>query len=1147
MATAPKINFPDGSGTTTNLVITTNLFSLFLTGTVDANTVDVQVDINGSGFVSDPTLVGLTAPNFKIPNPSSFPDGLTLEKGVNVIRLRAIDLSGSVSPASTATITVVSDVDLQQVLAPPTGVQLRRRATSVDITWTDNMTTPPTGFNVYASTGPGGTGTGYLRVNADMIPAGSPSEITIEEFPLDSQTYDLDNPDGSGFNSADFRILTKTVDPTTQEEIEQKTLNSVSLIGSSKYRFSYSVSALNEVKRYVFNHDRRASIGSGILNNDSFSVVADDEPLYYVVTAVYFDSSTGVLQESRYSSELTGAPLALNSLIRGIRIRDQKQIAQDYIGEIQKTSPELSLIPGSTVREVHIEPFSNEIQKAYFLADFVHRAKSFPALLAIDDPGLTGKSIPVTQSAYKTNLKTALSTTDNAAVQVFIDSAFDSLALNFNVKRGGARPAVVEQTFYTFTKPTKDLVVQQGAIVTSATDPTAPRFISRGQVTLPALNASAYYNPEKRRYEVKVQMVAESPGSNGNVPANSLTTIVSGAKGFLTVNEVAADFGADRDSNLTLAENAMRALSSLDTGTSGGYARIAAGTPGVFESKIVRSGDPCMMRDWDPVRGKHVGGKVDIYVKGTIERTEVETFAFQFSVARNIRFDVIDATNLIFRARDSRLTPSNPIQEVLFNPSQGLGLRNHSNYPTTSYDLTGVTILDYRTIQVSTLIPQPTTLLDDFIEGDYRYRSNNRFTASLQPIRRVSSVVGEVSGALDPTLGYTLFKVQDPLLEGESTIATDYVEINQVGDRPSGAAILVNDEQHVMIGEFAEPLNSVGINEFTLRVFSKDRTVMYNGPDSPNPDYLILSGTQTTPLKIIRTSASAIPSGATVSVDYEHDENFTITYVVNDVLQQLQKRIDKMKHVTADVLVKQAIENPMSTEATIQLLANADQAGVDSNIRTAVTVLTDNKGIGQPIYQTDMSSAMKSVTGVDFIVQPFTKMTLQSGSLRIRDPIPSNSTFLPSLSAYTNAVYILTQALPFNTVDGGGDKTIHHGVYMDNLIMDAAPSLSQVGQGPYRAWIIGAQGAVIDGYSDDATLTPIYITAEAVAKARLALTANKVVVSMNAGLSPPDVPENHSFSATYVVSGDSGSKDIQVSQVEYLTPGDLTLTFRSAV
>jgi len=1004
----------------------------------------------------------------------------------------------------------------------------------------------PAGYNIYASTGSGGTGSGYLRLNMDPIPAKTPAEIDIQAIPISTVSYDFQNPDSPNFNSPNLQVIANTVDPVTQQLVSVKSENFTPLISAPDYRFEFTVSQLLSVGRFKFNHDRFASVGSGILNSDTFSAVDAANPLYYVVTAVYQNAATGVLQESRYSAELTGAPLALNTLIRGIRIRDQSQVAQDYIGEIQAAQPTLSLIPGSTIREIHIEPFSNEIQKAYFLSDFVHRAKSFPALLAIDDPGMTGTSIPVSQSTYKQNLKTALTVFDDVTVQTMIDSAFDSLAQNFNVQRGGAKPAQVNQTFYTTTKPTQDLVVIQGAVVSSSTNSLAPSFVSKGQVTLQAANAQAFYNPNTKRYEVTVQMVADTPGSAGNVPANALDTVNSGAKGFSTINEVAADFGQNQDSNLTLSENAMNSLSSLDTGTEGGYQRISQGSPGVFEVKIVLSGDPYMERDYDPVRKKHIGGKVDIYVKGTNERTVVETFAFQFNVANNVRFDVIDATNLIFRARDSRLTPSNPIQEMLYNPSQNLGLRNHSNLPTTNYDLTGVVILDYQTIQLSTIIPQPPTHLDDFVEGDYRFRSNNHFTASLQPVRRVVSVVGQVSGTLDSVLGYALYKLQDQLIEGESTIATDYVQINQVGTVPSGQAILVNGEPHVLIGEIPEPLDSVGINTFTLAVYSADRTILYNGPTSANPDYLILPGSQTTPISIIRSSGTSIPNGSTVSVDYDHDENFKVTYVINDVLQSLQARINVSKHATADVLVKQSVENPMSTEATVQLLPNTDQVTVDSNIRTAFTVLTDTKGVGQGIEQSNVSTKMQDTTGVDFVVQPFTKMTLQDGAVRLRESVPSNGVFLASLSMAANAVYILTQALEFNTLDGGGGPTVFHGVFMDSLVMTPATSLTHVGSGLNLAWIIGKNGAVIPGYSDDATLAPIYITPEAIQAERLKLTANHVVVSLNAGIVPQDVPANHTFSATYIVNGDKGTKDITVSSVEYLTPGDLTLTFRAA-
>lgn len=1155
MATAPRINFPDGSGTTERLRVTSNAFFMVFTGEVDSNIIDVQIDFNGAGFVSDPSLVDLTLPTFTVPNLQVFGQGLELEKGLNVIRLRAVDISGDVSSPSVIEVEVVSESELQTFLAPPTGLVIQRRAKSVEVQWTDEVPVEPTGFNVYASTGAGGTESGYLRINRDTIPFNSPTEVVEEEFDVAEEEYVFDNP--SSLDSqfivaeddtvrADLSISADLVETVSSDDLGPVTRNRITLSADPKYKLTIGVKAVREVNRFVFDHDRNDGVTDGVLNSDTFSVVSPEDPLYYVVTAVFFDKEQGILQESRFSSELVGSPLPLDTTIRGIRIREQKLVVTDYIREVNESEPELALIPGSTVREVHIEPFGNEIQKAYFLMDFVHRSKSFAALLQVDDPNLTGTSVAVANSGYKQNLKSALSLSSDAAVQSLIDGSFDSLAGNFKTPRLGPRPSRVNQTFFVTTAPARDLIVSQGAIVSSSVNSTAPRFRANGSAIIPADNAQAFYNPDTRRYEIRVQMIAETPGSNGNLPAGDIDTVVSGADGFQTVNEFAASFGRNRQSNLELSEAASGVLYSLDTGTEGGYNQTSIGTPGLLEVNIVQSGDPLMMRDYDDVRMKHIGGKVDIYVKGTIERTVTETFAFQFSVARSVRFDVIDATNLVFRARDSRLSEENPIDEMLFNPSQGLGLRNNSNVPVTEYDLTGVEIVDYQTIRLNTSIPQPPTFLDDFVDGDYRFRSNNRFTASFQPIRRVSTVIGEVSGALDPDDGFTLYKVQDPLLDGESTIATDYVEINQVDGVPSGNSITVNAESHVLIGEFEEPLQSVGVNVFTVRVFSADRTVEYRGPSQTNPDFLIVAGSQTTPVKLVRTTLSNIDSGQTVSVDYEHDENFQVTYVINDVLQNLQQKVQKQRHVTADVLVKQSIENPMSTEATIQLEPNADQSDTDSAIRTNVTVLTDTQGVGGSVRVSDMVSAMDESDGVDFIVQPFTRFTLGDGSRRVRDVVQSAYVALSSLSQFANAVFLLTDALPFDTTDGGGLPTEHKGVFMDELILEMASSLEDVGTVLNKAWIIGRLGAVIPGYSDDATLLPVYLTADAVAQARIDMTANRVVVSLNAGISPPDVPTNHAFAASYVVRGDRGVKDLETSQVEYLVPGNLVLTYRNA-
>jgi len=1142
MATAPRINLFDSTGTTTNLVVTTNLRGIQFSGTVDPNTVDVQININDAGFVSDPTLVGLVLPNFRVPNPLSFPEGIALETGYNTIQIRSVDISGSVSTPSTVTVNAVPSVESQLAFAPPSGLNVRRRATTLDIVWSNLNSESAVGYNVYGSPAAGGGTNGYLKINLDIIPSSKATETVTDETVMLDFTYNFTEPD----ENLELQVQLQTADSITGEISELKGTTSWPLFASPDFSFHGEIIRRTELKQFVFNHNRNSTANAGILNTDTFSAVQPDDPIFYVVTAVYTDPTTSQLMESRFSPEVSGGPLPLDTQIRGIKIRDQRQVAADYINEISKTEPTLSLIPGSTVREVHIEPFSNEIQKAYFLLDFVHRAKSFPALLAIDDPGMTGTSVLVANSAYKSNLKTALNVSDDTSVQSLIDGAFDSLAQNYGRKRKGQKFASVLQTFYTMTKPTRNLVVSQNAVVASNQNSTAPRFRSFGQVTLFAANAQAYYNNDSKRYEIQVQMIAESPGSIGNVPAGDLNTVTSGASGLSTINDVASNFGSDRQNNLDLSEDCLNALSSLDTGTSGGYERIANGTPGVFQALVVKSGDEFMMRDWDPVRLRHTGGKVDLYIKGLLERTVSETFAFQFNIAQSVRFEIVDSSELIFRARDSRLSPQSSIQEMLYNPSQNFGLRNHSNFPTSSYDLTGVMIIDYRTIKVSTLIPQPETRFDDFIEGDYRYQSSNRFISKIQPVRRVVSVVGESSGELDPSSGFSLYKNQDQLVEGESTISQDYVSIEQVDGIPSGILIPVNDEQHVMIGEFVESLGKVGVNVLTIKVLSKDRSLVYNGPNTVNPDYFIISGTQTVPAKIIRSADSAINTGSVVSVDYEHDENFVITYVVNDVLQQLQANINKSKHTTADAIAKQATENPLSIEATVQLKPNSVQATVDSNIRTAITVMTDGKGVGQSIYQTDITAAMKSVTGVDYIIQPFFKMTLKDGAVRIREPIPSDYTFVPSLSLFANAVYVLDQPLPFNTVDSGVDKNVFNGVFKDNLVMIQSESIDTVGYYPNQAWVIGAKGSVIQGYSDDATLLADGVDQEDITSKRLSLTANKVFLSLDNSQSPPDVPSMHSFSVTYVVHGDMGSKDINVSSIEYVTPGDLTFTYKLA-
>jgi len=1137
MATAPQIALRDGSGFTQNLVLTTNLEFISLSGTVDINTVDIQVSINGASFVSDPSLVGLNGQVFTIPNPASYPDGLTLDLGVNTIAIRAIDIVGGVSPVSLATVTMVAQISGSDALIP-TGIRSNRRRDSVDILAAVPVSSSGlfqfVGFNFYASATAGGTD-GYFKVNA------TPVTTQSTQFQEDL----LDIFDANTVFTAQKEV---TVNVTTQDAtgvpttVYTNTANTFGLTGSLKFTGSMQSRALTQF--IYFNHIR--STGA---NADQFIDVDASAPLYYVVTGVFYDTALAQELETPYSQEILGTPLTIDASIQDLPGRTQFQILLDFVSGIQASDQLISLIPGSTVRDITIDPFASEAERLWFIIDFVHKSSSFLTLLQIDDTNNDGVSDPVVSSPYKQALRAALGLQTDAAVQQLIDVQFDKLANNFMKPRLPGRPAVGQVVFYTPTRPTLDITIASGSIVSTDADPAnnlpSVRYLVGGTFVLPAAQAGAFYNFSTRRYEIIADVVAQTIGSDGNRSAGEIVNIVSSVGGMQVTNTESTVFGTDRESNGDLAARAMLGFVSVDTGTEGGYTATAAGQVGIVKNKIVKSGDPLMMRDYDEVRHKHIGGKVDVWIQGLRERTVVERFAFSFDLATDIRCQIIDLPNLIFRVLDSRVTPNSPIVEILDNLSQNQGVRNATQ--GLNYNLSGVVIIDYQTFQVNTSIAQPVTAIDDIVTADYRFRSVNQFKFTLQPVRRVISVVGEASGALDVTAGFSLFKTEDPLLNGESTIASDYLVINQIGGVPTGASIPVNDEEHVIIGFFEESLASIGINTTTIRVFNQARSIEYAGPGSAIPDFDIVAGTSTTPVKIVRTNPSNIVSGQTVSVDYTHDENFTATYVINDLLQQLQRTISSRRHATADVLVKQSILNDVALETTVQLKPGATKDKVDPAVRSSVSIELDQKLIGQGVAQSDIINAVDSTDGVDFQVIPMAKMGYADGSRKLRESILSTANRTPSLDIGGNQVFILTNSLKFPTTDGGGLVTEHRGVFSDDEALVLSGAMPSVGQFSNQAYILGSEGAIIAGYSDDATLIAAgFTTATIVAAERLSLTANHVLLSLSGAGIPPDAPSDHVYAVSYTIRGDIGPHDITATQVEALDLGALTLTLRSA-
>lgn len=1117
MATSVQILGPDNVLRNT-LVFSTTQTTRFFTGVLPDDTVDVEVSLFGQPFTTDPTLVAFQGTGFVVPNPASYPGGLDLFSGDNVIQVRAVFLSGSRSPAATATVRLLP-ANQTDVFAPPTAVTIERLDGSVKVTVQGLTDARVVGYNFYASATQGGGVDGYSLLNVNRVTTGAPVQNVTDLYTLTAdntaQTATplfyravIDQEDSAG------TVLSTDVDSRVEIPSTVTALRSTVTVASVETRTYYS-----------FQHARGATPLStpATIFNGVFASTPATELLYYVASAIYYDSTLQIEYESYYSVEVAGAPAQVRQQINGITAVSRQQVLENAIASIYRQNPDIAVQPGSVVRDTFLDPFTTEAERLRLLLDYVYRASSFDTLLLVDDPSGSGVSQPPTASPYKTALATALFYANIDDVQNVIDGSFDKIAANFNIFRLAGTPAVGEVQFFTTATPSQTVLIPLGTVVSGG----GVDFRTTRSASMPVDQLASFYNPSTRRYSITVPVRANTVGAATNVGAGQLTT--SNVYGMSVTNDAATFGGADIETNAKLAARARTALASVDTGTTLGYLQVAAAVPGTIQNMVVRAGDPLMQRDYDATLKRHMGGKVDVWARGLRTVNVSEAFAFTYERRDDVQFVIIgNPLQYVFRVVSDDVTPDNPLAAMLNYPAFGLGLKNVTT--GTTFDLTNVAYLNFNTIQLDTTVSQPPVTLTDIVLGDFRFRLGNKHTFARQPVNGVLSVVGDITGELDFDL-FTLVHPNGPLELGCSTKAGDYLQINQSTDpaavTPSGTLIPVSGEPHVVTGSYTEFLYLLGAETLSIVVTDTTGTITYKGPYDPSgmPDYIIVEGTSTTAAGIKRTSTSTIPDGAAVLISYSYYENFVVTYQTNLVTSVLQQELDDMAHATADVLAKQAVITPVDITATVILKKGVDRVNTDIAIRNNLQYLAGTLKLGDPMRRSDVIGEIDGTVGVSYVVVPLTKMVRATGCQIVRNDLTTASfadSFL--VAAWSNGQYqtwLIIEELMGTTTTGGGPTNEFRGVYQDDAKMTLQVSAPQnLALSGGQAYIIGNEGQVIPGYGTGAV-------------------KNRVLVSLPVG----DSPTNHSYWCTYITGEDSGDKDIDPNSMEFITLGEVSFTY----
>lgn len=1033
---------------------TTDISTQTLSGTTDPNSVGIQV--NGSTFGVSYT-----------PGETIWAWAGTLSLGVNVLNIVAIEkTTNSLSPATTIQITLVQSGSFVTV-SPPTGIQLKQFKSQIQVLNVKNPEAQTLGYNFYVSTQSGGINNTYAKMNS----------VLVTEYSFyDDQTKLLSNAVDTVGN---IRVT------TTTEEVDRI------------YYYSYTFDQTTYINL----------VNAGSLPAVTFS---QDTPFFFVVTAVIYDPVLGQVSESAFSAELQGSPITITTGLQDLPARTQNDIILTFSQELLTSNAGIDTKPGTVLRDM-MDPISEEMARVYVIQDFLSNALGVSTLLDFDDPNHTGSSAPVSSTLNKQALKMALNLSNDGDVQKLIDSQFDKLASNVNTIRLGATPAVGTVTFYLQTAPVRNMTVNQGAIISSLgnLDQGIPsqNYTVLETKTLDYTNKAQFFNTISNRYELIVNVQASTPGSAGNTDSYTITSISSGADSdFQVENPTPISFGQDVETNYELSTRIELALFA-DTGTAGGYAKTAISVPSVRNVQVIDAGDPLMIRDYDPIRNIHVGGKVDLYIQGRAVKQVSDQIAFSFEsvggqgTQTGELFNVVNAPAFQFKSENPRVGPHTPIFDVskVHNATKG------KDYDLTNYQIidNGDTIDLDETLATNISIGLAST---DVVRVDYKFRSSDTFILQHQPVLGISSVVGQISGPLTSD-NWDLVQLQDPLDEGGSTIAQDSIRIKFANNLPLTQFQTITDESHVLILDQNESLNFIGADPESIVIKNTTRTITY----VQNTDYRVIPGTDTVATAVLLIESGSIQNGQEVLISYIAIENFIITYTTNSLLETVQLKVNTMKHACADAIVKQDIQNGVDMTFTVVSKISATDVTttsqvinlLDSQIRTALSNLVNQLGVGGSLTQSAVIKAVQSISDVNYMILPMSRMVKSDNSFIARDQVGKTQFQIFNedvVKSYITVVPVLT----YSTIAGGGSENAFRGVFENSLPLVLQSDPLDVSGGYGRAYIQA------DG---------------------------KLVVSTKDG----QLPDTKNYEVAYFVFGEKGSKDINAESIESLILGNVDI------
>jgi hypothetical protein len=464
-----------------------------------------------------------------------------------------------------------------------------------------------------------------------------------------------------------------------------------------------------------------------------------------------------------------------------------------------------------------------------------------------------------------------------------------------------------------------------------------------------------------------------------------------------------------------------------------------------------------------------------------------------------------------------------------------------------------VTVNNLTTPELATLFPSSTVLTVTSSNGS---SFTVTFTSSLNttPIATTGTVAGStIQNNQQILVTYNKFEVAENLTfvsgESQTLSGTAFSTLNNQGfvyntwlPESYGNTTLTLDGATLNSDGTVNLSLSTGLVGALIPHDNRYIKVTYNGTVMvENQDYVLVvaavSGTAAIARSAANIGTTRIPDGAAVSVSYFITEAFTFATEYPAFVEILANQIATTKHAAADVLVKAMVANPVDVSMTVTLQANASADVVDPIIRSTIDLVLDNANAS--LYQSEIVQQVMGVTGVQTVNLPLTKCAKSDGSYDIGVVIPTGTTWIPLSSdpafagSTTPANSFITQkpVLPDSTMPSGGTPEAFVGLLYQGQAYTRTNSIQQfLTTAATPATLSSAGSFYIIGTNDRINATTALSSAY----------NQKVIVTVPATVKNPSLL---SFFVTYQVYGAGGASDIILSSTEYVTPGNVTISY----